>query len=89
MNALGHLTYFATTPGIRRTVKVYGPLRDPKAEARRRREAGRPIGKPHSGIVTSVKDQILGQIPPLLDVVERCIVAGVPEKKMRPRRRKL
>lgn len=64
MSATGHLTYFRTTPGIRRTVKVYGALRDPKAEAKRRREAGRPIGKPKSGIVTSVKARIEGQVPP-------------------------
>lgn len=48
------------TPGIRRTVKVYGPV-DPKMEERRRRHAreyGQQVLKPHSGIETSVKEKI-------------------------------
>lgn len=46
--------------GIRRTVKVYGPV-DPKQEDRRRRNGDfGPIGKPHAGLITSVKPRIKG-----------------------------
>lgn len=50
------------TPGIRRTLKIYGAARDPKAEARRARQPKGPIRKAHSGIKSSVKDRIEGQI---------------------------
>lgn len=46
--------------GIRRTIKVYGPV-DPAQEAKRQRDqATGPIRKPHSGLVTSVRPVIRG-----------------------------
>ena len=41
--------------GIRRTIKLYGILRDPREEARRRRQHKGPIRLPHSSLITSVK----------------------------------
>ena len=57
---------FDGTPikGIRRTIKVYGPLRDAKQERRRQRivrERGKRIRRPHgAGVETSIRDRISG-----------------------------
>lgn len=54
-------SYYRKTPGIRRTVKVYGPKAKERM-AELRQQGTPPIRRPHAGLETSVKPKIKGDI---------------------------